>query len=152
LAEFGYNGDMEFAQSSHSLYIARYHVVFVTKFRREVMNKGFAEYTRISMLAVGDEMEGVEIEEINVQVDHVHMVVVIPPKYSVSRIVGRMKSESARRVREKFEWLDKVYWGTRSLWSVGCCVSTVGLNEKHIREYVKYQQKLDSGQAKLELL
>jgi len=61
LAEFGYNGDMEFAQSSHSLYIARYHVVFVTKFRREVMNKGFAEYTRISMLAVGDEMEGARV-------------------------------------------------------------------------------------------
>jgi putative transposase len=78
------------------------------------------------------------------------MVVVIPPKYAVSKIVEIIKSRSAKVVRREIQWLDKLYDGTQSLWSVGYFVSTIGLDENMIRRYVKYQQKQDSGQAKLE--
>jgi len=140
---------MEYILSSHSVYKTEYHIVFVTKFRHEVLSPGFAKYTESVIKEIAEGMEGVEILEINVQTDHVHLFVIIPPKYSVSKVVEVIKSRSARIVRDKFKWFDKVYWGTRSLWSVGYFVSTVGLNEDVIRKYVKYQQSQDSGQVKL---
>jgi putative transposase len=77
--------------------------------------------------------------ELNVQSDHIHLVISIPPKYSVSSIMGFLKGKLAIRLFQRYERLGKRYWG-RHLWSRGYCVSTVGLNEKKIREYVKYQQ------------
>ena len=103
---------MEYVQSSHSIYKTEYHVVFVTKFRHEVLNPGFAKYTTEVIKDIASEMEGVEILEINIQTDHVHMYIRIPPKYAVSKVVEVLKSRSARIVRTKFEWMDKVYWGT----------------------------------------
>jgi putative transposase len=85
------------------------------------------------------------------EVDHIHMVMVIPPKYAVSAVIGQMKQHTARRFREKFRWLDKVYWKERVVWSPRYFVSTVGLNEKQIIEYVKWQAHQDSAKAKLEL-
>ena len=142
---------MEVMYSSHSVYKTIYHIVIITKFRNEVLNPGFAKYTQEVIKTLVKYYEGVEITEINVQVDHVHMVMIIPPKYSVSSVIQRIKSESAKIVRRKFEWLDKVYWGTRSLWSSGYFVSTIGLNEEQIKNYVKYQKKQDSGQTKFEI-
>jgi len=142
---------MEFKQSAHSIYKTQYHIVFTTKFRKEILNPGFAKYTQDIITTVMDNMEGVYLLEINVQLDHVHMYVEIPPRYSVSKVVEVIKSRSAKLVRNKFKWIDKVYWGTSSLWSRGFFVSTVGINEKVIREYIRNQQKQDSGQVKLEL-
>lgn len=88
--------------------------------------------------------------ELSVQAEHVHMVAVIPPRYSVSKVVEILKSRSTKIIRKKFEWLNNVYYGTPALWSKGYFVSTVGINETTIRNYVKHQQNLDSGQAKLE--
>ena len=142
---------MEVRYSAHSVYRTQYHVVFVTKFRRNILTTGFAAYADRVIRGVVERMEGVEIEELNVRVEHVHMVANIPPRYAVSKVIEAVKSQSAKEIRNKFEWIDKVYWGTRSLWSKGYFVSTVGLNEKTIRNYVKYQQKRDAGQAKLEV-
>ena len=96
-------------------------------------------------------MPGCEIIEQNIQVDHIHMVIVIPPKYAVSDVIGEMKQYTASKIREKFAWLEKVYWKERVLWSPGYFVSTVGLDEKQITEYVRWQSHQDSGQTKLEL-
>ena len=143
---------MQVKYSSHSVYKTEYHLVFVTKFRRKVLNPGFAKYTKKSLEGAIECFQDIELVEMNVQVDHAHMVLIVPPKYSIATVVRKIKSESARRVRDKFEWLDKVYWGTRSFWSVGYFVSTIGqLNEKQIQNYVRYQNKKDSGQAKLEM-
>lgn len=79
------------------------------------------------------------------------MIMVIPPKYAVSDVVGEMKQYTARKLREKFAWLEKVYWKERVVWSPGYFVSTVGLDEKQIIEYVRWQGGQDSGQAKLDL-
>jgi len=79
------------------------------------------------------------------------MIIIIPPKYSVSKIVEIIKSQSTRKIRAEIPWLDKVYYSTRALWTVGYFVSTVGIDEEIIRRYVKYQTEQDSGQAKLEM-
>ena len=96
-------------------------------------------------------MPGCEMVEYNMKVDHIHTVMVIPPKYSVSDIVGRIKGITASKLRERFKWLKKVYWEDNTVWSPGFFVSTVGIDEDKIRHYVRWQQSQDSGQAKLEL-
>jgi len=95
-------------------------------------------------------MPGVEIVEQNIQVDHLHTVIIIPPKYAVSAVVGKIKQYTASELRKKFPWLEKVYWKERLVWSPGYFVSTVGIDEAKIIRYVKWQEKQDSGQAELE--
>lgn len=82
--------------------------------------------------------------------DHVHLHMVIPPKYSVSFVVEAMKKNTSKALREKFKFLDKVYWDREGIWSKGFFVSTVGINEEIIRRNVCMQGKEDTGQAQLE--
>ena len=96
-------------------------------------------------------MPGCEIVEQNIQLDHIHMLMVIPPRYAVSEVIGEIKQYTANKLRERFAWLEEVYWKERVVWSPGYFASTVGLDEKSITEYVKWQGHQDSGQAKLEL-
>ena len=96
-------------------------------------------------------MPGCEIIEQNIQEEHIHILMVIPPKYAVSDVVGEIKQYTANKIRKKFAWLGKVYWKENVVWSPGYFVSTVGLDEKQISEYVKWQGYQDSGQAKLDL-
>ncbi len=78
--------------------------------------------------------------EMNVQSDHIHLVVWIPPKYAVSAVMGYLKGKLAIRLLQKYERLGKQFWG-RHLWGRGYCVSTVGIDEERIREYVQWQEK-----------
>ena len=94
-------------------------------------------------------MPGCEAEELNVQIDHVHLVMIIPPKYSVSDVIGMIKGRTASNLRKKFRWLEQVYWKENVVWSPGYFVSTVGIDEEQIKRYVKWQGEQDSGQAKL---
>jgi putative transposase len=96
-------------------------------------------------------MPGVEMVQQNIQVDHIHTIMIIPPKYSVSEVIGRLKGQSASKLRKKFTWLENVYWKENLVWSPGYFVSTIGLNEDQIIKYVKWQESQDSGQAKLVL-
>ena len=98
-----------------------------------------------------DSMAGCEIIEYNMQRDHIHMVMIIPPRYAVSDVIGRVKGMTTSRLRKKFSWLSKVYWKENIVWSPGYFVSTVGIDEKKILKYVKWQESQDLGQAKLEL-
>ena len=79
------------------------------------------------------------------------MVMIIPPRYAVSEVVGRVKGMTASLLRKKFSWLVKVYWKENLVWSPGYFVSTVGIGETEILKYVKWQQSQDSRQAELEL-
>ena len=98
-----------------------------------------------------ERMPGCEIVTYNIQPDHIHMVMVIPPKYSVNDVVGRMKGMTSSELRKKFGWLKDRYWRENVVWSLGFFVSTVGIEEKDILRYVEHQGRQDSGQAKLEL-
>jgi putative transposase len=90
--------------------------------------------------------KGCIVEELNVQEDHVHLLVLVPPKISISNIVGILKGRTAIRIFQKFPKLkQKLYWGNH-FWSKGYCVDTVGLNEEMIRKYVKYQEDKDKSE------
>ena len=92
----------------------------------------------------------IEIIEINMDKDHVRMLLSIPPKLSVSEVVKEIKAKTGLYMRRKFPFLDKVYWGKGGIWSRGYFVSTVGISEATIRKYIEMQGKEDSGQALLE--
>ena len=94
---------------------------------------------------------GVIIETIGFDRDHLHMVMSIPPKYSISEVMGRMKSQSSSEMRKAFPWLKKVYWEENVVWSPGYFVSSVGIDEETIRNYVEHQGRQDSGQLLLKL-
>ena len=96
-------------------------------------------------------MPGVMIETIGFDLDHLHMVMVIPPKYSISSVMGQLKSQSVSRLRKRFPWLQKVYWNENIVWSPGYFVSSIGIDEETIKNYVEHQGKQDSGQLPLKL-
>ena len=99
-------------------------------------------------------MAGVTIEELGIDEklkDHVHLIMMIPPKYSSSDVVAQIKAQSASLLRSKFNFLEKVYWKEKVVWSPGFFLSTVGVDEKTIKAYVKYQGKQDLGQIQLKL-
>ncbi len=141
---------MEVRRSAHGVYRTQYHIVWIPKYRRRILNPGVGGYLRKLLSRVLRGMPGCEVIELSVLVDHIHMVMVIPPKYAVSSVVGRMKGQTASWLRKKFLWLEKVYWKENVVWSPGYFVSTVGVDEETIRAYVKWQARQDSGQAKLE--
>ena len=95
-------------------------------------------------------MPGCEIVSYHVQEEHIDMVMIIPPKYAVSEVIGRVKGQTASRMRKKFGWLKKVYWKEDVVWSPGYFVSTVGIDEEKILKCVEWQSRQDSGQMKFE--
>lgn len=135
-----------FRKLAHSLYECKYHVVFCPKYRYRILKDEVAEYVRQQLYQLVKQQEGVEIIELNIQEDHVHLVLWIPPKYTVSEIMGFLKGKLAIRVFERFPALGRRYWG-RHLWSRGYCVSTVGVDEEMIRQYVRWQERQDRQTA-----
>ena len=149
-AVFLYQIGMEYKKQSHAVYYTRYHIVISTKYRRRVLKAGIGEYLKRKVLQIGKFHPEVEIIEVNTDLDHIHILVSIPPKMSVSQVVRMIKANTGSALRRKFSFLDKVYWGVSGIWSIGYFVSTVGINEATIIKYVQMQGKEDSGQAKLE--
>ena len=129
-----------FKKLSHTLYECKYHIVMCPKYRHRIFKDEIAEYAKQQLYSLCRQKDLVEILELNVLVDHIHLVVSIPPKYSVSAIMGYLKGKLSIRLFQKYERLGKRYWG-QHLWSRGYCVSTVGLDEDKIRKYVKWQEK-----------
>jgi len=142
---------MELRRQAHTVYKTQYHIVFVTKYRRKILVRGVEEWLKLRLQEIRKYKPDLEYKEIGMDKDHVHLYMVIPPKYSVSEIVKHIKSNTSRDMKIRFEFLAKVYWGTDSIWSTGFFVSTVGIDEATIRRYVQMQGEEDSGQAQLEL-
>jgi len=142
---------IKFDRQNHCVYHTRYHLIFVTKYRRKILKEGMGVYLRTRLHEVNKYYPDLQILESNCDEDHIHLLLSIPPKFSVSKVVNILKSNSARDMRKKFPYLDKVYYGIDGIWSDGYFVSTVGINEDVIRRYIEYQGREDSGQAKLVL-
>ena len=126
-----------------------YHIVWIPRYRYKVLVKGVREYLLVKMDEVRKLYPEIEYVERTIREDHVHIVVSFPPKYSISKVVQVIKSNTGKALKEKFEFIRKRYYGGGEMWSRGYFVSTVGLDEKTIRKYVRYQEKEDLGQAKL---
>ena len=142
---------MQYTVSAHSVYKLQYHVVWVCKYRRRILKPGVTTYIEKLLRGLLRSMPGTLIETIGFDQDHLHLVMVIPPKYSVASVIAQLKSQSASRLRKKFAWLAKVYWKENVVWSPGYFVSSIGLDEATIKRYVEYQGRQDSGQQ-LQLL
>ena len=130
-----------FKKLSHTVWECKYHVVWIPKFRYRVLQDDVRLYVR-NVLRELCRRHRVEILEGNVQRDHLHLVLSVPPSYSVSRLVGYLKGKSAIQIFRRFSKVRKKYLG-KHFWSRGYAVSTVGLNEEMIRKYVRWQQKRD---------
>ena len=138
-----------FRKLSHTIYECKYHLVFCPKYRRRILKDEIKEYVRREIENLLRQKEGVEIIELNVQSDHIHVIVWILPKYAVSAVMGYLKGKLAIRIFQRYEKLGKQFWG-RHLWSRGYCVSTIGIDEQRIREYVKWQEKKEQEIEKLQ--
>ena len=129
-----------FRKLSHTLWHCNYHVVWTPKYRYRILEDEIKEEVEICLHQFVYRQGGV-IEELNVQKDHVHLLVSVPPKVSISNFVGSIKGRTSIRVLNKFKKLkQKPYWGNH-FWARGYCVDTVGLDEEMIRKYVKYQEE-----------
>lgn len=108
-------------------------------------------YLKETLKRIKDYYPQIDIIEINHDKDHIHLLVSIPPKLSVGSVVRIIKTNTSRMLNQRFEFLKKVYWNDTAIWSEGYFVSTVGINEKIIKDYIQNQGKEDYGQAQLEL-
>jgi len=143
---------MKLHRQARAVYKTQYHIVWVTRYRRKILVRGIAEDFRQAIREVREFHPDWYIEEVGVDEDHVHLDMVIPPKYVVSKVIETLKSVTSGRLKMKFShFLSKVYWDNGGIWALGFFVSTVGVNEATIRHYVRYQGKQDPGQAELEL-
>ena len=142
-----YNDDLH--SLSHTKWNCKYHIVFAPKYRR----KAFYEARRQDIGAVLRELcnwKNVTILEAEVCPDHIHMLVEIPPKYSVSGFMGFLKGKSSQIIYEK--WANLRYkYRSREFWCRGYYVDTVGKNTKKIQEYIQNQLKNDQIAEQLEL-
>ena len=140
---------MDVRLSAHGAYHHQYHVVWIPKYRKRILRGGIKQLVETSLSQIQRYHPDVEVQQWSVQVDHIHVVLVIPPKYAVSKIVGKLKANLSRQLRRRYPALKQVYWGA-VLWSPGFFSATVGINEEVIRRYVEHQEKVDKGQVQLE--
>lgn len=139
---------MEIRQSAPGAYHHQYHIVWIPKYRKRVLKGDLKQFVEQRLRDVEAYHPEVEIEKYSIEVDHVHLIIVIPPKYAVSAIVGKIKANTSRAIRKEFEWIKKISW-RNEFWSPGFFSSTVGINEAIIKQYVEFQEKIDKEQLKL---
>ena len=126
-------------------------MVWVPKYRFRILTGSVKVALESGIQAICG-FAGCEVVELNVQPDHVHLVMMIPPKISVSVLLGRLKGQTSMRMFQQFRHLKKKpYWGNH-FWAKGYCVDTVGLDADMIRKYVRYQEKKEQQMEQLQLI
>ena len=129
-----------FRKRSHTIWHCQYHILWTPKYRLRILTGQVAEEVTRCIRAFS-EQKGCEVIELNVQIDHVHLIAMVVPKISISEFVGIVKGRTAIRIFNKYRHLkQKPYWGNH-FWSRGYCVDTVGLDAEKVRKYVKYQEQ-----------
>lgn len=134
---------------AHTKWLCKYHIVFTPKYRRKVIYNKYREDLR-EILKMLCDWKGVEILEGHLMPDHIHMLVSVPPKISVSSFMGYLKGKSSLLMFDRHANL-KYKYGNRKFWAEGYYVSTVGLNEATIRKYIREQENADIAQDKVSL-
>lgn len=138
---------VDYRKTQHCIYSCDYHLILPTKYRREIINPGLFAYLKRKLLEIAEHYPSIFFKTMNHGTDHLHLLVSIPPQMSVGSVVRLIKTNTARKLKQQFPLLQKVYWGTDSIWSEGYFVSTVGINEAVIRRYIELQGKEDAGQT-----
>jgi putative transposase len=139
----------EYASLSHTKWECKYHVVFIPKCRRKVLYGQLRQHLGEVFHQLARQKES-RIEEGHLMSDHVHMMIAIPPKYAVSQVVGYIKGKSAIHVARVYGERRRNFVG-QHFWARGYFVSTVGRDEKVIRDYFRSQEKEDERWDQLKL-
>lgn len=139
---------MEIRLSGHGSYHHEFHIVWIPKYRKKILKGELKSFIEKHLFDVQDYHPDVQIEKYSIQIDHLHLLIIIPPRYSVSGIIGKIKANTSREIRNNFEWVKKIYW-RNEFWSPGFFSSTVGIDEGVIKRYVEFQEKVDKGQFQL---
>ena len=134
---------------SHTKYECKYHIVFIPKYRRKKLYGEIRQYLGKELKRLAEQKES-KILEGHLVIDHVHILMEIPPKYSVAQVIGYIKGKSAIYVARQFGERQK-YFSGQHMWARGYFVTTVGLDEDVIREYIKNQEEDDRKQEELDL-
>ena len=132
---------------SHTKWMCKYHIVFTPKYRRKIIYNQYRESLR-EIIKLLCKYKGVEILEGHLMPDHVHLVLSIPPKMSVSNFMGYLKGKSSLMLYEKFPEL-KYKYRNREFWCRGYYVDTAGKNAKKIQEYIQRQYEQDKAGEQL---
>ena len=135
---------------SHTKWECKYHVVFIPKYRKKRIFGGIRRELGDALRRLAEQKES-RIEEGHLQPDHVHMLISIPPKYSVSQVIGYIKGKSAIHIARTFGGRKRNFVG-QHFWARGYFVSTVGRDEGVIREYIRQHKAEDRRQDQLGLL
>ena len=135
---------------AHTKWNCKYHIVFAPKYRRKVIYGKIKEDIG-RMLRQLCEYKGIEILEAEACPDHIHMLISVPPKYSIAQIMGYLKRKSSLMIFEKYANL-KYKYGNRHFWCRGYYVDTVGKNKKAIAEYIRNQLKEDYDEDQMKLV
>ena len=138
--------DIDESQLSHTKWNCQYHIVFIPKYRRKAIYGKLRRDIGIYLRRLC-EYKGVEIIEANACIDHIHMLVSIPPKLSISQFMGYLKGKSCLMIFENHANL-KYKYGNKQFWARGYYVSTVGLNKQVIAKYIREQETEDMIQEK----
>jgi putative transposase len=129
-----------FKKLTHALWYSHYHVVWTPKYRYRILTGDVKKAVEQCIRTFSAQLK-CEIVELNVQEDHVHLLVMIPPSKSISDYIGTVKGRTAIKIFIKFPKLkEKPYWGNH-FWARGYCVDTVGVDLEMIKKYVKYQEE-----------
>jgi putative transposase len=139
----------EIESLSHTKWECKYHVIFIPKCRRKTLYKELRKHLGEVFRRLAEQKES-KIEEGHLQADHVHMMISIPPKYSVSQVVGYIKGKSAIHLARVYGERKRNFVG-QHFWARGFFVSTVGRDEKVIREYIQKQVEEDKRLDQLNL-
>ena len=139
----------EWQSQAHAKWECKYHIVILPKYRRKVL---YGQIRRRigTILRELCRQKDLILEEGKALPDHIHMLLSVPPKYSVAMTIGYLKSKSAIRIHREVLKIKGTLFG-RSFWARGYCVSTVGLDEHQIRAYIKEQEQLQKEKEQLEL-
>lgn len=134
----------------HTTWDCKYHVVFIPKCRRKVLYQGIRQELGAVFRSLAEQWES-KVEEGHLMPDHVHMLLSVPPKYSVSSVMGFIKGKSAIHIARVYAGRRRNFVG-QHFWARGYWVSTVGKNEVAVRQYIQDQEKEDKRLEQLELV
>ncbi len=146
-----YSSGMAIKRASHCVYDTRSHLVWAPKYRKWVLQGAIRQRVRELCCEIAGH-HGFEIEELEVDKDHVHLFLSFPPKYSISAAVGLLKAVSAKEIREEFPEVRKQLWGGE-FWEDGYFVRTVGdkVTADVIKQYIRFHEAKKRGAEQLDL-
>jgi putative transposase len=139
----------DYSSLSHTKWDCKYHVVFIPKYRKKRIFGGIRRHLGTVFRRLAEQRES-RIEEGHLMPDHVHMMISIPPKYSVAQVIGFIKGKSAIHIAREFAGRTRNFVG-QHFWARGYFVTTVGRDEEVIREYIRRQEQEDRRQEQLRL-